>query len=69
MADTWLLLSLYGNMTTMKATERAMPMIIKALEIDPESSEGFAALGLARWQIGQRDAAESAFRQSFCIIK
>ena len=64
MADSWMLLSLYGNMTNMKATERAMPMIEKALEIDPESAEAFAALGLARWQIGQRDAAESALRQS-----
>ena len=64
MADSWLLLSLYGNLTNMKATERAMPMIEKALEIDPESAEAFAALGLARWQIGQRDAAESALRQA-----
>jgi TolB-like protein/Flp pilus assembly protein TadD len=64
MADSWLLLSMYGNLTNMKATERAMPMIEKALEIDPGSSEAFAALGLARWQIGQRDAAESALRQS-----
>jgi TolB-like protein/Tfp pilus assembly protein PilF len=64
MADSWMLLSLYGNLTSMKATERAMPMIEKALEIDPESAEAFAALGLARWQIGQRDAAESALRQS-----
>jgi len=63
-ADSWLLLSLYGNLTSMKATERAMPMIEKALEIDPGSAEAFAALGLARWQIGQRDAAESALRQS-----
>ncbi len=64
MADSWLLLSLYGNLTNMRATERAMPMIEKALEIDPESAEAFAALGLARWQIGQRDAAESALRQA-----
>jgi TolB-like protein/predicted Zn-dependent protease len=64
MADSWLLLSMYGNLTNMKATERAMPMIEKALEIDPGSSEAFAALGLARWQIGQKDAAESALRQS-----
>ncbi len=64
MADSWLLLAMYGNLTNMKATERAMPMIEKALEIDPESSEAFAALGLARWQIGQRDAAESALRQA-----
>lgn len=64
MADSWLLLSLYGNLTNMKATERAMPMIDKALAIDPESAEAFAALGLARWQIGQRDAGESALRQA-----
>jgi TolB-like protein/Tfp pilus assembly protein PilF len=64
MADSWLLLAMYGNLTNMKATERAMPMIEKALEIDPESSEAFAALGLARWQIGQLDAAESALRQA-----
>lgn len=64
MADSWLLLSLYGNLTNMKATERAMPMIEKALAIDPESAEAFAALGLARWQIGQLDAGESALRQA-----
>ena len=64
MADSWLLLSMYGNLTNLKATERAMPMIEKALEIDPESAEAFAALGLARMQIGQKDAAESALRQS-----
>ncbi len=64
MADTWLLLSLYGNITPLKATEKAQPMIEKALDIDPGSAEGFAALGLARWQIGQTDSAESALRRS-----
>lgn len=64
MADSWLLLAMYGNLTNMKATERAMPMIEKALEIDPGSAEAFAALGLARWRIGQLDAGESALRQA-----
>jgi len=64
MADSWLLLAMYGNLTNMQATERAMPMIEKALEIDPESAEAFAALGLARMQIGHKDAAESALRQA-----
>jgi len=64
MADTWLLLSSYGNITVLKAAQRAQPMIEKALAIDPASAEGFAALGLARWQIGQMDAAESALRQA-----
>ena len=39
-------------------------MIEKALAIDPQSAEAFAALGLARLQIGQVDAAESALRQA-----
>jgi tetratricopeptide (TPR) repeat protein len=64
MADTWLLISLYGNITTIKATQKAQAMIEKALAIDPNSAEAFAALGLARWQIGQYDAAESALRQA-----
>jgi TolB-like protein/Flp pilus assembly protein TadD len=64
MADTWLLLSLYGNVGKIKAIEKAQDMIDKALAIDPESAEAFAALGLARWQIRQMDAAESALRQA-----
>ena len=64
LADSYLLLSQYGNITTVKATRKAQDMIEKALAIDPTSAEAFAALGLARWQIGQMDAAESAFRQS-----
>jgi TolB-like protein/Flp pilus assembly protein TadD len=64
LADTWLLLSAYGNISVLKAAKRAHPMIEKALEIDPESEEAFAALGLARKQIGQLDAAESALRQA-----
>jgi TolB-like protein/Flp pilus assembly protein TadD len=64
MADTWLLVAQYGNISTIKATAKAQAMIEKALAIDPESAEAFAALGLARWQIGQMDAAESALRHA-----
>ena len=67
MADTYLLLSQYGNITTLKATEKAQDMIEKALALDPESPEAFAALGLARWQIGQMDAAESALRHAVSL--
>ena len=66
-ADSMLLLSLYGNITQLKAIERAQPMIEKALAIDPESAEAFAALGLARWQIGQTDSAESALRHAISL--
>lgn len=66
-ADSMLLLSSYGNISQMKAIERAQPMIEKALAIDPESAEAFAALGLARWQIGQTDSAESSLRQAISL--
>ena len=39
-------------------------MIEKALALDPESAEAFAALGVTRWQIGQLDAAESSLRRA-----
>lgn len=51
-------------MTRMRAVDRAMPMIEKALALDPESAEAFAALGLARMEIGQYASAESALRQA-----
>ncbi len=61
LADSWLLMGLYGNISQPESIEKAQPMIEKALAIDPRSAEAFAALGLARWQIGQYDSAESAF--------
>ncbi|MEJ8569432.1 hypothetical protein [Elongatibacter sediminis] len=67
MADTWLLLSLYGNLNPVRAIEKSMPMIEKALAIDPASAEAYAALGLARQQIGQNDSAESALRRAIEI--
>ncbi len=67
MGDTWILLSLYGNIGPQRAIERAMPMIEKALALDPESAEAYAALGLARMEIGQQDSAESALRQAIAL--
>jgi len=66
-ADSMVLLSLYGNITLLKAVERAQPMIEKALTLDPESAEAFAALGLTRMEIGQTDSAESALRQAISL--
>jgi TolB-like protein/tetratricopeptide (TPR) repeat protein len=63
-ADSWILLSLYGNVPRVRAVERDMPMIEKALALDPESAEAYAALGLARMEVGQLDAAESSLRQA-----
>jgi len=64
LADSWLLMGLYGNISPPESIEKAQPMIEKALAMDPRSAEAFAALGLARWQIGQHDSAESSFLQA-----
>ncbi|KAA9131284.1 tetratricopeptide repeat protein [Marinihelvus fidelis] len=64
MADSYILLSMYGNLDPIEAVETALGYIDKALAIDPESAEAFAALGLARSEIDQLDAAESALRQA-----
>ncbi|HKJ18971.1 MAG TPA: hypothetical protein VJ984_16575 [Xanthomonadales bacterium] len=67
LADTWLLLALYGNVTTMESINRANPMIERALEADPNSAEAHAALGLARSHLEQNDAAESALRHAISL--
>ena len=67
LADTWLLLALYGNVTTMDSIEKANPMIEKALEMDPNSAEAYAALGLARSHLEQNIAAESALRHAITL--
>ncbi|HET6564631.1 MAG TPA: tetratricopeptide repeat protein [Xanthomonadales bacterium] len=61
LADSWLLIGMYGNLSIPDSIEKASPMIEKALTLDPRSAEAFAALGLARWKLGQYDSAESAF--------
>jgi len=68
-ADSLLVLSAYGNIETQTAIGRAQPMIDKALSLDPECAEAFAAQGLAHGQIGQFDAAESALRHAISLNK
>ena len=64
LADSYILLSLYGDSNRMRAVQRAQPYIEKALALDPESAEAYAALGLARMEIGQNTSAESSLRQA-----
>ncbi len=64
LADSWLLLNSYGNVSTEDALERAQGLIEKAIELDPMSAEVFATLGLARWRLGDLEAAESALRRA-----
>lgn len=64
LADSWLLLASYGNLSMAEGLRKATPAIERAFELNPQSAEAFASLGLARWQIGHHDSAESSLRQA-----
>ena len=64
LADSWLLLASYGNLSQAEGLRKATPAIERAFALNPQSAEAFASLGLARWQIGQHDSAESSLRQA-----
>ncbi len=67
LADSWMLLVMYGDMHIEKGSELAEPMIEKALELDPESAQAYAALGLSRLITGQKEEAEYALRQAIAL--
>lgn len=64
LADTWLVLPEYGNVSIAEARDKASPLIEKALELDPESAEVVAARGLLLVRLEQYDSAESALRHA-----
>lgn len=66
-ADSWMLLVTYGDMHIMEGSELAEKMIDKALELDPECAEAYAARGLSRLVVGRKVEAETALRRAISI--
>jgi TolB-like protein/Tfp pilus assembly protein PilF len=64
LADTYLLLTNYGNMAVSTAVEKASPLIQTALQLDGQMSEGFASLGLMYFILGRSTAAEAHLRRA-----
>ena len=64
LADTYLLLTNYGNMAVATAVEKASPLIQTALRLDGQMSEGFASLGLMYWILGRSKAGEAHLRRA-----
>ena len=50
-ADSSLLMAAYGNVKPLQAVKQAQRMIDKALSLDPQSAEAYAAQGLAASQL------------------
>lgn len=67
LADTYLLLVGYGNLSMQESVRKAEPAIIRALTLNGELAEAHASLGLMRWNLGQYHAAESALRRAISI--
>lgn len=63
-ADSWMLLVTYGDVHIMKGGEIAEAMVNKALELDPDCAEAYAALGLSRLIFGRKEEAEFALRRA-----
>ena len=64
LADSSMLLVLYGDMHITEGEEIAEGMVEKALELDPESAEAYAALGLSRLVVGRKLEGETALRMA-----
>jgi serine/threonine protein kinase/Tfp pilus assembly protein PilF len=64
LADGYILLGWYGLSTPGEALERSRDAALKAVEIDPELADGYAALVFARACAHDWAAAESAFRRA-----
>jgi TolB-like protein/tetratricopeptide (TPR) repeat protein len=64
LADTYLLLSGYGELTDEAAISQAEPLVARALALDTGLAEAYASLGLLRLKQKRLDAAELALRQA-----
>ncbi len=64
MADAYLLLTSYGNLSATEAVMKAEPLINTALKLDGQSAEAFASLGLMHWMLGRFPQAESYLRRA-----
>lgn len=63
-ADTYLLLDGYGDLTTEDAMSRAEPAVARALSLDGSLAEAYASLGLLRLNQDDLTAAELALRSA-----
>jgi TolB-like protein/lipoprotein NlpI len=63
-ADTYLLLDGYGDLTTEDAMSRAEPAVARALALDGDLAEAYASLGLLRLNQDDPMAAELALRSA-----
>jgi tetratricopeptide (TPR) repeat protein len=53
-----------GGLSSLEAFSLAEPLINRALELDDQSGQAYASLGLISMSIGKYDAAEAAFKRA-----
>lgn len=66
-ADSYTLQVDHGNLNPKKAAELATPLIDKALELDDQTGEAYATLGLVAIDLNDPDAANAAFQRALEI--
>jgi TolB-like protein/Tfp pilus assembly protein PilF len=63
-ADSISVLVESGGLSSLEAFSLAEPLINRALELDDQSGQAYASLGLISMSIGKYDAAEAAFKRA-----
>lgn len=66
-ADSYILQVEHGNLNPQKMLELVTPLIDKALELDDQTGEAYATLGLAATYLHDPDAANAAFQRALEI--
>jgi TolB-like protein/Tfp pilus assembly protein PilF len=64
LADTYMMLGDYSNLSLGEMQAQALPALESALRLDEQSAEAYASLGAIRSKSGDYVAAEAAYRQS-----
>jgi len=67
LADTYLLLDGYGDLTTEEASMKAELPVARALALDDQLAEAYASLGLLRFNQGDLTSAELALRKAITL--
>lgn len=64
LAQSVMLLNVYGDLSWDERVRRSEPALEKALSLDPDLGEAYATIGLHKWRHGDLTAADTAFRRA-----
>lgn len=67
LADAYMLLNWYGNVSRPEMVAKAEPAVTRALQIDPELGEAYASQGLLHMKFDRFEEAETALQRAIAL--